>query len=191
MKRIQTLQKNLIKLVLHFNKFFLTVVFLIQFNSASANNNVVYLDVQYIIDNSDIGLFYKNKIKIINDKFKIELSKKEQILKEKENNIKNKKNILKSEELKKFSVDLENSVKEYRNFRNENTKMILNEKKKYSSKILMILNPLLTNFVEKNNIKLVLEKKNILVGAKVLDITQNIMTILNNETKKNNYLDEN
>ena len=55
----------------------------------------------------------------------------------------------------------------------------------------MILNPLLTNFVEKNNIKLVLEKKNILVGAKVLDITQNIMTILNNETKKNNYLDEN
>ena len=69
--------------------------------------------------------------------------------------------------------------------------MILNEKKKYSSKILMILNPLLTNFVEKNNIKLVLEKKNILVGAKVLDITQNIMTILNNETKRNNYLDEN
>ncbi len=173
-------------------KFFLTVVFfLIQFNSASANNNVVYLDVQYIIDNSDIGLFYKNKIKIINDKFKNELNKKEQILKEKENNIKNKKNILKSEELKKFSVDLENSVKEYRNFRNENTKMILNEKKKYSSKILMILNPLLTNFVEKNNIKLVLEKKNILVGAKILDITQNIMTILNNETKKNNYLDEN
>ena len=172
-------------------KFFLTVVFfLIQFNSASANNNVVYLDVQYIIDNSDIGLFYKNKIKIINDKFKIELSKKEQILKEKENNIKNKKNILKSEELKKFSVDLENSVKEYRNFRNEN-KNDFKRKKKYSSKILMILNPLLTNFFEKNNIKLVLEKKNILVGAKVLDITQNIMTILNNETKKNNYLNEN
>ena len=92
-------------------KFFLTIVFfLIQFNSASANNNIVYLDVQYIIDNSDIGLFYKNKIKIINDKFKNELNKKEQILKEKENNIKNKKNILKSEELKKFSVDLENSV---------------------------------------------------------------------------------
>ena len=54
----------------------------------------------------------------------------------------------------------------------------------------MILNPLLTNFVEKNNIKLVLEKK-IYLLVKVLDITQNIMTILNNETKKNNYLDEN
>ena len=93
MKRIQTLQKNLdSKLVLHFNEIF-NCSFLIQFNSASANNNVVYLDVQYIIDNSDIGLFYKNKIKIINDKFKIELSKKEQILKEKENNIKNKKYI--------------------------------------------------------------------------------------------------
>ena len=46
------------------------------------------------------------------------------------------------------------------------------KKKKYTSKILKILNPLLTNYVEKNNINLVIEKKNILVGIKTLDITE-------------------
>ena len=61
---------------------------------------------------------------------------------------------------------------------------IKNEKKSYSSEILKILNPLLTNYVENNNINLVVEKKNILVGIKTLDITDNILSILNNKTKE-------
>ena len=65
------------------------------------------------------------------------------------------------------------------------------KKKKYSSKILQILNPILTEFVEKNGIDLVLDKKNILVGAKILDITNNLTLLLNEETKKLNLIDEN
>ena len=87
--------------------------------------------------------------------------------------------------------NLEKLVSEYRKYRNEKRKLILDEKKKYSSKILEILNPILTKFVEKNNIELVLDKKNILVGAKILDITKNLTLLLNEETKKINLLDEN
>ena len=64
-------------------------------------------------------------------------------------------------------------------------------KKKYTSKILETLNPLLTNYVEKNKILLVVEKKNILIGIKSLDITKDLLKILNEETKKSNLLDEN
>ena len=87
--------------------------------------------------------------------------------------------------------NLEKLISEYRKYRNEKRKLILDEKKKYSSKILEILNPILTKFVEKNNIELVLDKKNILVGAKILDITKNLTLLLNEETKKINLLDEN
>ncbi len=64
-------------------------------------------------------------------------------------------------------------------------------KKKYSSNILVILNPIITDFVEKNNISLVLDKKNILIGAKVLDITKNIIVLFNEETKRQKLLNEN
>ena len=37
--------------------------------------------------------------------------------------------------------------------------LITNDKKKYGLKILDLLNPLLTNYVEKNNINFVLDKK--------------------------------
>ena len=67
----------------------------------------------------------------------------------------------------------------------------MNKKKEYTSKILALLNPLLTNYVDKNAIVIVLEKKNILVGIKSLDITSNLLELINNETKKQNLINEN
>ena len=57
--------------------------------------------------------------------------------------------------------------------------------------ILQVLNPLLTNYVDTNKITLVIEKKNILVGIKTLDITDKIIQILNAQTKEQNLLNEN
>ena len=65
------------------------------------------------------------------------------------------------------------------------------QKKNYSNKILQTLNPILTNYVEENNISLVVEKKNILVGVKTLDITNQILLIFNEEIKKNKLINEN
>ena len=170
---------------------FFSIIFLFYFNFLNANNNIVYINIQYIIDNSDLGLFYKDKVNKIREQIKLEMKEKEEELKNKETNIKNKKNLLKEEELNKFILDFDKSLKNYNSFRNDKSKLVINEKKKYSAKILETLNPILTSFVENNNISLVLEKKNIIVGAKALDITENIMILLNKETENNNLLNEN
>ena len=80
---------------------------------------------------------------------------------------------------------------EYQSKRNKFNNKINNEKKNYSAQILKILNPLLTKYVENNNITLVIEKKNVLVGIKTLDITKNILKILNDEVEQNKLIDEN
>ena len=81
-------------------KLFLLILLLYP-NNLFAENKIVYLDVQYIIDNSQLGLFYKNKIKKDQNKNRIDLSIKEKIIKEKELEINNQKNILKQDELNK------------------------------------------------------------------------------------------
>ena len=77
-------------------------------------------------------------------------------------------------------------IKSYQKERIKLNKTII--EKKYTSKILETLNPLLTTYVEQKKINLVVDKKNILVGIKTLDITNNILEILNNEVKINNLL---
>ena len=169
----------------------LIILFLLNSNIVNSNSNIVYLDIQFIVDKSDLGLFYKKKIKKLQGEINQEVKKKEEIIKAKETDIKNKKNILSNEELNKNINDLEKVVKEYRIFRNQKNDFVINEKKKYSSNILVILNPIITDFVEKNNISLVIDKKNILIGAKVLDITKNIIVLFNEETKRQKLLNEN
>ena len=171
-------------------KLFFLFLFILK-TTYSYSSDVAYLDVQYIIDNSDIGLFYKKKLKKIQDKNANTLKPIEDKIKNQELEIKNKKNILNESEIENKINKLNNLVKDYQVNRKELNKKLLENKKKYTSEILKLLNPLLTNYVEKNNILIVLEKKNILIGIKSLDITSNLLELINNETKKRNLINEN
>ena len=172
-------------------KKILIYLFLLLFSTSTYGKNIVYLDVQYIIDNSELGKFYKLKIKNIQKDISSQLKKKEDEINFLEINIKNQNNILSEKEKKNKVNQLNDLLKEYKLQSNKFNKQIIENKKKYTSKILETLNPFLTNYVEKNKILLVVEKKNILIGIKSLDITKDLLKILNEETKKSNLLDEN
>ena len=45
--------------------------------------------------------------------------------------------------------------------------------------------------MQNNKISILIEKKNVLVGVKTLDITKNILLILDQETEKKNLINEN
>ena len=73
----------------------------------------------------------------------------------------------------------------------KNNENLSSEQKKFTKKILENLNPIVTKYVKDNNILLVLDKKNILVGSKTLDITENILIKLNKYTIDKDLLSEN
>ena len=165
--------------------FFLILNFFFS-NITYSNTDIAFLDVQYIIDKSDLGVEYKKLIDAKVKEIKLKLNKSETNIKKKEKEINDKKNILKKDEITLMVNELNVDLKEYQILRKSLNDELIKEKRLYSKKILEILNPLLTNYVEINNIKLVIEKKNILVGVKTLDITKQILEIFNKETKKSN-----
>ncbi len=166
-------------------------LFFLSFSNLNAEINIVYLDVQYIIDNSKLGVYYTSKLKIEQNKLQNTLTNNENKIKKMEKEINEQQNILKKDELDKKLIELRKLVSNYQNIRKKNNNFILDQKKKYSGKILQVLNPLLTNYVDINNITFVIEKKNILVGIKTLDITDKILTILDNETLEKKLIDAN
>ena len=162
------------------------IIFIIIFsinNIVNASTNLAYLDVQFIIDNSNLGKFYRSEIEKLQSKNNSKILLKKNEIKQKEDEFKNQKNLLNQDEIKKKIDEINSLVKQYQILRNDFNKELTNEKKKFSKEILLILNPLLTKYVESNNINLVIEKKNVLVGVKSLDITKNILEIFNERTK--------
>lgn len=138
------------------------------------NNSIVGKHINTIIDNEQ---------KKISEKF----TNEEKELRNKENKLLGQKNILKREEYQSQFIKLQNEVKSY----NKKRKKILDElnKKKVQSskKVFEKLNPILTDYMKTNSISLILRKKDIIVGKKSLDITSDIIELLNKEIQEINF----
>ena len=61
----------------------------------------------------------------------------------------------------------------------------INKKKlDYTKKVLVVLDPIISKYVEDNSINIVFPKKNIIIAKKNLDITNSIMDLLNKQLVK-------
>ena len=164
-------------------KFFIFIFFW-NINLSYANENIFYIDINYILENSIVGKSINTQIKTIqnkeNENFKIEEKK----LIEKEKKLISQKNIL---DEKQFKIELDKHKKNLSDYRNQKKAFIdnLNKKKTdYLKIVLNSLNPIISKYVEENEISLVLQKKNIIVAKKELDITIKILELLDNKLKK-------
>ena len=160
------------------------ILFFFNLNLAYANNDIAYMNLQYILSNSDIGIHYNKLLLMSENENKKKLEKLQSVLKASEQEINNKKNILKKEELNQKIKSLNNSLIQFKKTRENLNNELLKKKKKYTQEVVKILNPILTNYVENNSILIVFDKKNIVVGKKTLDITNDLIILLNKETKQ-------
>ena len=53
-----------------------------------------------------------------------------------------------------------------------------------TAKLLKLLKPILSEYSEKNNISLVLQKKNVIIGKNNLNITDDIIKIIDDKVQK-------
>ena len=81
-----------------------------------------------------------------------------------------------AEQIKKYRFDKKKSEETLNKIKIDNTK-----------KILSVLNPIITKYVELNSISIVIPKKNIIVGKKKLDITNQIIKLLNDDIDRLNF----
>ena len=109
-------------------KKFLLIFVLFFFQNNAFSKNIVYLDIQYIIDNSDLGIFYKSKINKLADNNKENLKIKKNEIKLKEEEINNQKNLLSKEEIEKKIVNLNKLIKNYQIEQNKKNKLVIDEK---------------------------------------------------------------
>ena len=129
----------------------------------------------------------KDAISKINDQKKKDVSKFQKIekeLKSREQDLITKKNVISAEE---FNTKLETLTKEinnYRTLRQEaidlSTQSRLNASADFAEKI----KPILADYASENNIDMIIQKKNIIMGKTDLDITNEILKIVDKKINK-------
>ena len=167
-------------------KFFVILISLILFiiNPIKAIDlKIAYIDTDKILNESKAGKDIKKQLDAINKKNISKFKKIEKELVEEEKKISQKKNILSKEELEKKIKTLQEKAIKFNNDVKNNKNNLFTKNKYATEKFLKTLNIILSDYASKNSIQIILQKKNIVIGREDLDITSEILTLVNEKIK--------
>ncbi len=166
-------------------KKILLLFFLFFFASNTyANSKVLYLDINFILNTSTAGKFLNNELNNINKKNLEELKKIENSIKSEDDKLSKQKNIIKEDEYKSKVIELRSKYKSFQELMKKKNNDLNKIRENGANQILIVINELLTDYSNKNNVSLIVDKKNIILGKKELDVTNIILDLLNKKIKK-------
>ena len=164
----------------------LLLVFFIFFSkiSLSHEKSIVYIDLNKIMNNSIAGKSITSQLENNHKKNISKFKVIEEKLKKEEAEIISQKNIITKEEFEKKIIDLRDKANKFRKERNDNINNLNNQRLEATSKMITLVRPILSEFSDKNSISLIIDKKNIIIGKTLLDITDDILKIVDEKIGK-------
>ena len=168
-------------------KFLLIIIFFIFFNNiAYSQDEVFFVDMQKILNSSKAGKqaqdFLKKKIVDENKKFEKEM----QQLKKDEQDLISKRKTISQDDYKKSLNKLREKNVNYQKRKRDMNNQILGKKNEARNKLLASLNPILKKYMSDNKVKIILDKKYVVMANSQVDITDEILKILNDQVKSIN-----
>ena len=168
-------------------KIIFKILFIINFLILPSKAEIAFIDINHILNTSEIGKSLNKQIKKITEENSIKFKDLENELVKKEKSLVSQQNILDKNEFQKKLNNLSIEVKKYRDDKKISQNKVNQIKREQTKKILSLLNPIITNYVQENSISVVIPKKNIIVGKKNLDITDKILKLLNDQVQSINF----
>ena len=142
-----------------------------------------FLDFKYILNESDAGKKAQTflKQKLVNGLKS--LKEKEKRIQDEEKKIIEQKKIISPEEYKKQVTALRIKVSSLQKERNQLLDSISKQRSKARNELLKNLNPIIKDYMKEKTIRMVIDKKSLLLADENLNITKEIISRLNKKLK--------
>ena len=166
-----------------FLKKTLIILCFLSLNTAVVADIPHYLDFKYILNESVAGKKAQNALKSKLDKGFKNLKDKEKKLQDEEKKIIEQKKLIKPEEYKSKVNSLRTSVSNLQKERNKLLQDVASQRSKARTTLLKNLNPIIKEYMQEKKIRMVVDKKSLLLADENLDITKEILDRLNKKIK--------
>ena len=160
-------------------KIFVITYLIFGITNSFAENKVVYVDMNKILNESKVGIFVEKELTKVHEIELDNFKKTEEKLKKQEIDLISKRNIMAREEFDKKVKLLNEEAQNYQDTRRKWFDEISERRNKARAEVLKSLDPILTEYFEQNQISIMLYKRNIAIGTTELDITDAIIDDLN------------
>ena len=148
-----------------------------------AQSNVAYLNLDFVISNSNQGKILLENLKIKENEKIEEFKNKEKNLKNEENKILASKTIISNDALNEKVSEFKIKLKKYNEYKSAEIENIKQYRSKEILKLIKLINPIINNFMKENSISIILDQKNIFIADKNYDITNDIIKEIKKKLK--------
>tara|TARA_Y100000741_G_scaffold313363_1_gene258294 strand:+ start:189 stop:713 length:525 start_codon:yes stop_codon:yes gene_type:complete len=162
----------------YISKTIVIISFLFFCNLSYSNSGLAYINMEILMNKSKAGQSISIELEKEKEKNFKQFQLIEKELKKEEDDIVSQKNILKKEDYEKKVNELKKKINEYNFNRKEKMENFNKKKLKATNELLDKIRPILADYSVKNSLSIILEQKNIVLGKKDLDITNNILKIV-------------
>ena len=151
--------------------------------NVAAQEKIKYINLDLIIKNTNAGkLILENLENKKNENIKSFKIKEDKIIKD-EQDLVAKKNILSQEEFNSKLAKLKKNLKVYKDEKQNKINEFEKNKKQLINNFFKQITPLIEDYVKNNSIDLVVSKNNVFIASKKLDITNDIIQIIDEKIK--------
>ena len=160
------------------------VIFLFFTNQAFSEQKIAFIDMDRVMSTSKSGISILKQLTNLSNK-DLDFLKKEEIkFKEKEKKLISQKNIMSETDFKNKVDELKSEIKNYNQNRNKMLTDFNKLKVDNTNNLLKLINPILIKFSNDKEISIILQKKDLVVAKTELDITDEVIKIVNSEVKE-------
>jgi len=159
-------------------------IFLMLINQAFSEQKIAFIDMDKIISTSKSGSSILKQLTDLNNKNSKFLKDEKKKFQEKETKLIAQKNILSEADFKNKLNELKSEIKNYNQNRNKMLADFNKLKIDNTNSLLRLINPILIKFSNDKEIAIILQKKDLVVAKTQLDITDEVIKIINSEIKE-------
>ena len=159
-------------------------IILILSNQAFSEQKIAFIDMDRIVSTTQSGSSILKQLTDLNNKNLDFLKKEEKKFKEKEIKLISQKNIISETDFKKKVDQLKSEIKKHNKNRNKMLADFNKLKIDNTNNLLKLINPILVKFSNDKEISIILQKKDLVVAKTQLDITDEVIKIVNSEVKE-------
>ena len=159
------------------------IIFLFLINPTFSEQKIAFINMDKVISISNTGSSILQQLTDLNNKNLKFLKNEEKKFKEKETKLISQKNIISEADFQSRINELKSEIKDYNQNRIKMIEDFNKLKVNNTNNLLKLINPILVKFSNDKEISIILQKKDLVVAKSELDITDEIIKIVNKDVK--------
>ena len=159
------------------------IIFLFLINPTFSEQKIAFINMDKVISISNPGSSILQQLTDLNNKNLKFLKNEEKKFKEKEAKLISQKNIISEADFQNRINELKSEIKDYNQNRIKMIEDFNKLKVNNTNNLLKLINPILVKFSNDKEISIILQKKDLVVAKTELDITDEIIKIVNKDVK--------